>query len=109
LLFEAIESVLAQTIAPYEIVVVDDASTDGTPEVLTSFSDRVSYLKVVRIEFTPLIGRVRNRGVEASSGEILAFLDSDDIWKPNRIERQAVVHRWGPGSRGSLSRAQLPL
>jgi glycosyltransferase involved in cell wall biosynthesis len=98
LLSEAIESVLSQTMVPYEIVVVDDGSTDGTQTLLDDLSGRLSHLKVVRIEFTPLIGRVRNQGVEASSGEILAFLDSDDIWKPNRIERQLSMWDQQPGA-----------
>lgn len=91
LLCEAIESVLSQTIAVSEIVVVDDGSTDATQELLANLSCRANRLKVIQIEFTPLVGRVRNKGVEVSSGEILAFLDSDDIWQPNRIERQIAA------------------
>jgi glycosyltransferase involved in cell wall biosynthesis len=88
LLAEAILSVLAQTVPVHEIVVVDDGSTDSTLELLGDLACRVSNLKVVSIEHTPLVGLVRNAGVTASSGSVLAFLDSDDIWKPQRIEKQ---------------------
>lgn len=88
LLIEALETVLAQSVPPYEVVVVDDGSTDSTNRVLLDFAKRTTSLKVVSLEHTPLVGRVRNAGVLASSGSILAFLDSDDVWKPDRIENQ---------------------
>ena len=92
LLGETLQSVLSQTCPVYEIVVVDDGSTDCTQQVLSDFSTRAGNLHVVSIEHTPLVGLVRNAGVAASSGSILAFLNSDDVWLPRRIENQ--LQRW---------------
>ncbi len=81
----AIESVLAQTYSPLDIVVVDDGSTDDTASVARAYADRgVSYLR------TPHGGaaRARNAGVGVTAGPLVAFLDADDAWLPNKIERQ---------------------
>jgi glycosyltransferase involved in cell wall biosynthesis len=98
LLPQAIQSVAAQTLRPEEIVVVDDGSTDGTVGVLAELAEQIDNLKVVRIEHTPLVGLVRNAGVEASSGSILAFLDSDDLWQPERLERQMAAWQIRPAA-----------
>jgi glycosyltransferase involved in cell wall biosynthesis len=98
MLAEAIESVLRQTAAPHEIVVVDDGSIDVTPDVLNAFGNSISNFKAIRIDHTPLVGRVRNAGVANSTGSILAFLDSDDLWMPNRIERQLLAWTQMPGA-----------
>jgi glycosyltransferase involved in cell wall biosynthesis len=77
LVAEAIQSVLAQTGADYEIIVVDDGSTDETLSVLAGFGTRIRYL---REPHTGLPGRVRNTGIRAAHGDYIAFLDSDDLW-----------------------------
>ena len=81
---EAIKSVLAQTYTPYEIIVVDDGSSDNTRKALSSFRSRIRYV------FQPNSGpsSARNKGIELSSGEWIAFLDSDDLWKPKKLEKQ---------------------
>jgi glycosyltransferase involved in cell wall biosynthesis len=86
----ALESVLAQTVPVGEIVVVDDGSTDDTHAIVESLAARDERAHVLYLggEHTNRRGEVRNRGVAASSGDLLAFLDSDDLWKPERIERQ---------------------
>jgi glycosyltransferase involved in cell wall biosynthesis len=73
---EAIESVLAQTYRDFEIVVIDDGSTDNTKEVVAPYLDRIIFLEV------PNGGpaKARNRAIRKSSGEYVAFLDADDIW-----------------------------
>lgn len=78
---EALESALGQTRPPEEIVVVDDASTDGTPALLASFRGRV---KAVRGEYRN-VGAARNRGVQESAGDFVAFLDADDLWRPEKL------------------------
>ena len=80
---EAVESVLAQDYAPFEVVVCDDGSTDRTPEILASHRD----LHVIR---QPNSGAAaaRNAAVAASSGELLAIFDSDDLWPPTRLAVQ---------------------
>lgn len=81
---DTIASALAQNYRPKEIVVVDDGSTDDTAAELAQFGDRI---KVVRQENSGA-GAARNRAVKESSGEWIAFLDSDDLWLPHKLERQ---------------------
>jgi glycosyltransferase involved in cell wall biosynthesis len=83
-LAEAIESVLAQTLVPAEIVVVDDGSTDGTAEIVAKFGDRVWYVR----QENAGVCAARNRGAAESSGEFIAFLDADDSWEPEKLEKQ---------------------
>jgi hypothetical protein len=81
----AIESALAQDYPDelYEVIVVDDGSTDGTPAAIEPFSDRVKY---VRKENGGVISAV-NRGIEESSGDLIAYLNADDTWAPDAVTR----------------------
>ncbi len=81
---EAIESVLQQTYPRIEIIVVDDGSTDNTEKVLSSFGDRIRYIR----QANQGVGAARNTGVKESSGELIAFLDADDYWHPQKLEKQ---------------------
>jgi glycosyltransferase involved in cell wall biosynthesis len=82
---EAIESVLSQTHQHLEVIVIDDGSTDQSGEVAGSFADRgVRYCHQVHVG----IGPARNKGVELAQGEFLAFLDADDSWHLEKIDRQ---------------------
>ena len=81
----AIESCLSQTYAPCEIVVVDDASTDGTAAVAESFP---SPVRVIRLSENSGVSVARNRGVHASKGDWIAFLDADDWFLPEKLELQ---------------------
>lgn len=82
----AIDSVLAQTVQDFEIIVVDDASTDGTPESIASYRD--PRIKSIRHERNRGGGIARNTGIRASSSPFVAFLDSDDEWLPTKLEKQ---------------------
>jgi glycosyltransferase involved in cell wall biosynthesis len=89
---EAIESASSQTYPQKEIVVVDDGSRDSTPEVLRSCGDSI---KVVSQENSgPSVAR--NRGMEEASGAFFAFLDSDDLWVPEKLEAQMDRFRHRP-------------
>jgi glycosyltransferase involved in cell wall biosynthesis len=84
---EAIDSVLAQTVADFEILVIDDGSADGTPELL---HERYGDEPRVRVHIKENGGTAsaRNRGIELASGAFIAFLDSDDLYVPSFLERQ---------------------
>jgi glycosyltransferase involved in cell wall biosynthesis len=82
----AIESVLAQTRPPDEIIVVDDGSTDRTAEIAGSFA-QVRCLS----QTNQGLSATRNAGIRAAQGELLAFLDSDDLWLPRKLEFQWEV------------------
>ena len=82
----AINSVLAQTYPIAEIIVVDDGSTDDTEKVVASFGDKVKYIK----QKNGGVCAARNTGVKNSSGELIAFLDADDIWLSEKIEKQVA-------------------
>jgi glycosyltransferase involved in cell wall biosynthesis len=82
---DAIASVLGQTRPPAELVVVDDGSTDESFEVVQSFAR--PGLHVVRQE-NGGIGAARNRGLDLATGELIAFIDSDDLWEPGKLELQ---------------------
>lgn len=81
---EAVDSALAQTWPNTEVVVVDDASTDGTFQVLTRYESKI---KLIHLDVNAGSARARNVGIESAAGEFIAILDADDVFMPERVER----------------------
>ncbi|NVM01498.1 MAG: glycosyltransferase [Candidatus Helarchaeota archaeon] len=83
-LVEAVKSVLSQTFANFELIIVDDGSTDETRRIQEIYRERVKYL----FQEKRGVSSARNKGIINSSGEYICFLDSDDLWKKNKLEIQ---------------------
>lgn len=83
---EAISSVLAQSVTDLELLVIDDCSMDGTYGIAMQQAD--PRICVLRNEKNAGVARTRNRGIEMARGKYIAFLDSDDIWHPQKLQRQ---------------------
>jgi glycosyltransferase involved in cell wall biosynthesis len=84
----ALNSVMSQTVAPAEVVVVDDGSTDETPDVVREFAGAGLNIIYFQLPHTNRRGPMRTTGVAACTSPLVTFLDSDDLWKPKRLERQ---------------------
>jgi glycosyltransferase involved in cell wall biosynthesis len=87
---EAVASVYDQTWRPYEVIIVDDASGDGTVEQLQELTESypTGWLKVVALERNGGPGSARNMGWDMANGNYIAFLDADDFWHPRKVELQ---------------------
>jgi glycosyltransferase involved in cell wall biosynthesis len=81
---EAIDSVLAQTEKDFELIVVDDGSTDQTKEMLAAYGERILYL----FQTNAGASAARNLGIRQAQGRFITFLDSDDLWLPKKLSRQ---------------------
>ncbi len=85
---EALDSVMRQTFQDYEVVFWDNCSTDESPDIARSYGDRVRYFRGE--EVVPL-GAGRNLAISRARGEFIAFLDCDDLWEPEKLERQVAL------------------
>lgn len=83
---EAIESVINQTYANWELIIVDDASTDRSQEIINSYED--SRIKTRFCEKNQHVAYASNIGIDMATGEYIAKIDSDDIWEPEKLEKQ---------------------
>ena len=84
MLKEAVDSVLAQDFRNFELIVVDDGSTDNTPQLLDGYAENITVLR----QKNAGVSAARNRGIRSASGQLIAFLDSDDLWLPQKLSKQ---------------------
>src|SRR5205809_3501840 len=84
---ESIESVIAQTYAYWELLIVDDGSTDNTKNVIQNFSEKDKKIRYF-FQANGKQGKARNMALSYASGNYIAFLDADDIWLPQKLEVQ---------------------
>ncbi|HLN95647.1 MAG TPA: glycosyltransferase [Flavobacterium sp.] len=87
-LADAIRSVQSQTHPDWEMVVVDDASSDNTPNIARAFAEQDRRVRFIRLENNQGAGAARQTALDAAKGRYIAFLDADDVWKPQKLERQ---------------------
>ncbi|MGA2073875.1 MAG: glycosyltransferase [Terriglobia bacterium] len=87
----AIRSVLCQTFQDWELLVVDDASTDGTEQVVRSFPDR--RIRYLRHDQNRRVSAARNTGIRSAQGEYVSFLDDDDEWLPEKLAKEVEAFR----------------
>ncbi len=94
-LAEAIDSVLSQTHNNMELIVVDDGSTDETPGLLSRYGSRLRCLR----QTNRGVSAARNHGIQAADGVLIAFLDSDDTWQPDKLARQVEFFNRQPDAK----------
>jgi glycosyltransferase involved in cell wall biosynthesis len=104
LIGETIQSVIDQTFKDWEMIIVDDGSDDDTEEVVNAIaSEKIHYFK---IEHTGNLGKVRNYGIQKSKGVYIAFLDSDDLWKSEKLFVQIELLKKNPPAKFSFSNSE---
>jgi glycosyltransferase involved in cell wall biosynthesis len=98
-LHEALRSVFAQTFRDYEVVVINDGSTDDTAAQLAQYAGRIRLIT----QDNQGIGRARNRGMDEARGRYIAFLDHDDLWHPQKLETQVAFMQDHPACVGNTA------
>jgi len=87
----SIRSVLAQTYTNWELIIINDCSPDNTVEVVKPFADSDPRIRLISNEVNKGVSFTRKRGMEASNGEWIAILDCDDLWTPDKLEKQLAL------------------
>lgn len=90
---DAVRSVQAQSFRDWELLVIDDGSTDRTVEIVRELARQDERITVIRNESNLGVAKTRNRGFDLSRGAYVALLDSDDLWYPEKLERQIALAR----------------
>ena len=88
LIEETIKSVLNQTYKNWEMILVNDCSVDKSEQIIKKYSPKDARIKYIKLTTNLGAAKSRNIGIEKARGQYIAFLDSDDLWKPNKLERQ---------------------
>jgi len=87
---ESIKSVIAQTFQDWELIIVNDYSTDSTSQIVKAFANEDSRIFIYTNECNLGVAQTRNRGVSLAKGEYIAFLDSDDLWQADKLKKQVA-------------------
>jgi teichuronic acid biosynthesis glycosyltransferase TuaG len=85
---ETIKSVQGQTLTDWEMIIIDDCSTDNTPDVAREQAGNDPRIRIVRMDKNSLQALARNKGIREARGKYIAFLDSDDLWLPDKLAMQ---------------------
>ena len=93
-IWDAVASVLDQTHSDIEVIIVDDGSTDGTANWLSTLDDE--RVRVIQFDENSGVSHARNAGIRCATGEFIAFLDSDDVWEPHKLQRQIACLEASP-------------
>ncbi len=88
---ESIDSVIAQTVEDWELIVVDDASTDATTAIVADYRRRDSRIRLIPQQTNRGVATARNLGLDQAQGELVAFIDSDDVWYPEKTAKQVAA------------------
>ena len=98
---ETIESIRNQTYQNWELIIVDDGSDDNTEGLISKINDeRIQFYKAGRIGIN---GKIKNIGLKIASGELIAFIDSDDLWASTKLEKQVTALQQYPEAGFSLT------
>lgn len=87
-LAQAVQSVISQTYCNWELLIIDDCSKDNTYALMQKLQRNSPKIKILKNDQNSGVSESRNKGVQVASGSWIAFLDSDDIWAPNKLEKQ---------------------
>lgn len=88
---EAIDSVISQTVEDWELIIVDDASTDATAAIAAAYQRRDPRIRLIAQTTNQGAASARNRGLDDARGKLIAFIDSDDIWYPEKTAKQVAA------------------
>lgn len=88
---EAVCSVIGQTVLDWELLVLDDCSYDGTCAIVERLAGADNRIRLIRNQQNIGVAKTRNRGMDLCKGQYVAFLDSDDVWHPDKLERQIAL------------------
>lgn len=87
---QTIESIINQTHTNWELIITDDCSTDSTIKIIESFAKKDNRIRINKLESNSGAGIARNNSIAQAKGRFIAFCDSDDIWLPEKLERQLI-------------------
>jgi len=99
----ALDSVANQTYTDYEVIVVDDGSTDGTADLISTFAKLRGRISYIRVERNRGAAAARNRGIDDARGTYIAFLDADDEWAPTKLAMQVALFAAAPPEVGLIT------